>query len=125
MSDDSGVPPWDMSEDQAWQSQVDGWPWHSLGGGDWQKSGTCLHCTHGMTVASISAGVETITAPDPDKLNHRELVTAEYGSTVADADAGDQFFARCDCGEPHTGRPPKLKSGCGRWAYVGPPPNHE
>jgi hypothetical protein len=119
MGDTEKALPWDATPSPAWGREVDGWSWEALGGGDWAKSGPCPRCHHEITVTkegSVASMVE-VTTEELDL-----LVQAEEGPLVSEAEDNPQFFARCDCGEAHSGRPPQLTGGCGQSAFIDPPP---
>ena len=116
MASDDDTLPWDMEPDPRWEPEVNSWEWKSLGGDDWQKSGKCPRCDHGMDVLKQDSW-SFVTAPEDDVL--AALVEAEVGPLLTDS---EKFFARCDCGEAHEGRPAEITKGCGQWASIDPPP---
>jgi hypothetical protein len=110
---------WDDADDPGWVSAVNAWPWSSIGGGAWAKSGSCPRCTHHMTV---TAGGEVVIALGPtDRAAIDLMVIAEEEGIIVDPNDGS-IYARCDCTDDHPGRPPRLKRGCGRAGYIDPPP---
>jgi hypothetical protein len=118
MPDDKPLP-WNQADDADWTKQVGGWPWRSLGGGDWAKSGSCPRCQHDVhvsKVASVYLRLDFERTPDL-----KLLLDADHGPIMAKADEGETFYARCNCGEAHPGRPAELKYGCGRSGYIDPP----
>ncbi len=117
---DSKTLPWNIAADDSWTSAVDAWPWQSLGGGDWGKSGECPRCQHSVTVRSITGFYAMLASPHAGNLGL--LLLADRGPILAEDAGGHKFFVRCDCGEAHVGRPSDLKTGCGRWGYVSPAP---
>ena len=75
-----------------------------------------------MTVTkegSYSLTVEEITEENELEL----LVSADDGPFLATHNDRRGFYARCDCGEKHPGRPPQLTKGCGQRALIEPPPD--
>jgi hypothetical protein len=122
MADEPAKLPWNADESAEWRATVNGWPWRSSGGGDWAKSGTCPRCDHGITVLKEGGVDAAIVISEESRL--ALLVRAEDGPLVTETDPS-QFFARCDCGEEHPGRPTELSRGCGRWAYIDPPEDEQ
>lgn len=112
--------PWDKTPAPGWRDAVNGWPWQSLGDGDWEKSGNCPRCGHGISVAQ--QGSYTTVAISEDALLGI-MVATERGALRTRSDEKEQFFARCDCGEQHPGRPTGISTGCGQWAEIDPPPD--
>jgi hypothetical protein len=115
--------PWDSTTLANWRETVEGWPWLPLGRGDWEKSGTCLRCSHGMTVEkkgqwTVQEEIE-ISEEDLQEL----LVRANKGPFQATDNDRKGFFARCNCGEKHPGRPSELTHGCGQCAVIELPPD--
>jgi hypothetical protein len=110
---------WDKTPVPEWWPTVNAWPWKSIGGNDWEKSGACPRCGHGMTITK--AGAYSDVAITEDALTDI-LVEAERGPLIARSDEDEQFFARCDCGEEHPGRPGRINRGCGQWGEIDPPP---
>lgn len=111
---------WDASPKPDWHDVVNAWPWNSLGAGDWAKSGTCPRCDHGITVLKEGSVITRLDMTEEDRQGL--LVLAEEAPMIVRGQEGPQFFARCDCGEKHPGRPPDLTRGCGSWAFIDPPP---
>jgi hypothetical protein len=116
MADDDEKP-WDKTPFAGWQTTVNGWKWQSLGGDDWEKSGSCPRCEHGMSVLK-QGSYSLLTSTEDDPL--AALIEAEGGPLLVDS---GKFFARCDCGEEHPGRPASISRGCGQWADIDPPPD--
>jgi hypothetical protein len=100
---------WSKEPAPDWQETVDAWPWTSVGAGGWEKSGPCPRCTHEMKVAESGAWSFAVEAP-PAETTTLPLLPPT-------------FYARCDCGEEHSGRPPDIHRGCGQWALIYDPPN--
>jgi hypothetical protein len=115
--DEDKTLPWDKTWSLSWQQAVDDWKWESLGGGDWEKSDDCPRCGHGMTVLQ-QGSFSTVTLSEDSVL--AIMVEAEQGPLLSDQ---GKFFARCDCGEPHEGRPSGITRGCGQWGEIDPPPD--
>jgi hypothetical protein len=116
MADEDETLPWDSTFNESWRNAVNGWEWRSIGGDDWEKSGKCPRCDHGIDVTK--QGSYSLAPPAEDVLE--TIVEAERGPLLTEA---EQFFARCNCGEKHEGRPPNISRGCGQWAEIDPPPN--
>ena len=94
--------PWLKQEDATWADEVAAWDWLDIGIREWEKSGQCPGCDHGMKVEQSGTYV---------------------GLPAAEAKGADRdFYARCNCGEEHPGRPAEIKQGCGRWGLINPPP---
>jgi len=112
--------PWDITPDDSWVSAVNTWPWEALGDGDWGKSANCPRCIHGIDITKETGYYAMLTFADPPDLG--KLLMANRGPILAQKAEQQLLFARCNCGEAHTGRPPELKTGCGRSGYIGLPP---
>jgi hypothetical protein len=112
--------PWDRTPFPGWLQTVGSWPWKSFGDGEWEKSGSCPRCKHDMSVMQ-AGGVVFV-----------ESLEQAHEALLADENAGPfhlrstssaNFYARCNCGEPHPGRPANLKRGCGQAGSIEPPPD--
>lgn len=119
MTDAKAAIAWDGSESARWRKEVDAWPWKSLGGGDWAKSGQCPRCSHAVSIVEEIGHVAMMIMPKEVKV--ALMVRAEEGPIEFEVDTGRRFFARCDCGEDHPGRPDGLTRGCGSWGLIDPP----
>lgn len=114
--------PWDDSEDVQWTADVDGWPWRSLGGGDWGKTGKCPRCRATMTIRLVTTVFAKITDQDVD---HELFILAERGPIERDREGERHLFVRCNCSRAHDGRPTDLTGGCGSWGYISLPPESD
>ena len=113
--------PWKLQSPASWRDTVESWDWHPAGGGGFTKSGSCPICNAGITITKVGRVVliDAMDAPDLEL-----MVQAEDGPILVttDDDEPDTFYARCNCGEEHPGRPERLTQGCGAWANISPPP---
>jgi|SRR6187401_2782004 len=97
---------WLGKDDAAWGDAVESWKWLEIGDEEWEKSGLCPRCEHGMKVEQSGAWVG--------------LPAGAGGAEGVRADDHRDFYARCNCGEEHPGRPPEITRGCGRWSLISP-----
>lgn len=119
MDEPAGVP-WSGAENPQWRAVVDKWEWKELGGGGWAKDGPCPNCRDGISITKTGDVIFALTVLKTPDLELMEK--AEEGPITALDGEAEKFYARCNCGEKHHGRPPTLTTGCGAWAYIDPPP---
>ena len=112
--------PWKLQNPAGWHDEVDSWDWHPAGGGGFTKSGSCPVCDAAITI-SLRGEVVVLNAIAMPNLDI--MVRADDGPILVatDDDEPDTFYARCNCGEEHPGRPERLKQGCGAWGNITPP----
>jgi len=119
MAGDAEPLPWDSNPFPGWVDAVDAWRWQSLGDGDWEKHGSCPRCTHSMDAKQ--GGLVDLLPTEADA--HAEMLTSDdAGPFVIDSPAARNFYVRCNCHEPHPGRPAELQYGCGQAGSIEPPP---
>ncbi len=111
---------WERNTSPGWQVAVNAWPWQSIGSEGWEKSGSCPRCKDGVTISTGDAVVETVEIASSELED--ALERAERGPLNVQVEGESLFYARCDCGGDHPGRPPELNSGCGSWGLIEPPP---
>jgi hypothetical protein len=116
---DNPTLPWNSETPPGWRASVNAWRWHPTGGGDWAKSGSCPRCEHEIT---IQEGTFEANAVEMSEDSRFALEVVPEAAEQADE---TMTFARCNCGEPHSGRPGELAHGCGQWANIDPPPDDE
>lgn len=111
---------WDSTAFPGWVETVDSWPWTALGDGAWEKHGACPRCTHAMDASK--GGLVDVIATEDDA--HAEMLASDdAGPFVIESLGTRNFYVRCNCHEPHPGRPPELQLGCGQAGSVHPPPD--
>lgn len=91
--------PWDYATAPEWHSDVDEWPWRARTTGEWIKVGQCPRCHHSISV-----------------IQRGGVVAGSTGESIPSAPVR-QVLARCNCREPHIGRP-EGALGCGRYAQI-------
>lgn len=111
---------WDGSESSAFRRAANHWTWLDQGEGEWAKDGECPRCHAGVSITR--AGEVVLTLDRMVEADLELMEKAEEGPVAVRGDDGDHVYARCNCGEEHPGRPSSLKTGCGAWAYIDPPP---
>lgn len=112
---DPPAQPFKAEESDPWRDQVNGWEWQAAGDEESSKSGECPSCSHAMTIVHAPVTVTSLDVSENARLE--EMVKAE----PPDEDEVEPYFARCNCGGEHPGRPAELKTGCGSCAYIDPP----
>jgi len=111
---------WKLQSPAGWRHKVGSWEWHPTGDGGYTKSGSCPICHDAITITKTGR-VTVVNALDASNL--KVMVKAELGPIIvrSDGDEPDTFYARCNCGEEHPGRPAQLNQGCGAWGDIAPP----
>ena len=117
---ESDPDPWDSQPFPGWVDEVDGWPWKAIDADSWEKKGLCLRCKHEMTVPKGGAVAELLSE---DEATEALLENEDAGPFLIRLGNGRSFYARCNCSEPHPGRPPTLEHGCGQAGTIEPPPD--
>ena len=82
MADEDETLPWDSTFNESWRNAVNGWEWRSIGGDDWEKSGKCPRCDHGIDVTK--QGSYSLAPPAEDVLE--TIVEAERGPLLTEAE---------------------------------------
>jgi hypothetical protein len=113
---------WDRDPYEGWRETVNSWPWLPLGSGDWEKAGNCPRCRDEMTVAKQGSYSKIV---EVDRSGGEEITPEEAEGILYQVEGLRQYPARCNCGGEHKGRPPGVKTGCGQWGLIDPPPNDE
>ena len=120
MSDKQGVL-YETRTSQEWLEEVDKWPWQKVNKDTWQKQGTCPRCLHTMD-RMVGAGFifarDLIETEDHEEIEIQKREDVEVKGIHRMR--AKRVFVKCNCEDPHEGRPEK-ESGCGpRGMFDGP-----
>jgi hypothetical protein len=113
---------WDTTPFPGWRDTVNRWSWRSTGTSEWEKSGPCPRCQHQLTLSKRGGWTFAFSV---DALEDDLLTVIEHDQrgtiAVEEREAETGFFARCNCGEKHPGRPSEITGGCGQAARIDAP----
>jgi hypothetical protein len=80
---------WSMNTTEEWLATVEEWDWKGVEADFYRKTGTCPNCLHEMS-------------KDLSKMNFQFGTPLITGVSI-----------RCNCNQPHPGRPENVPDGCG------------
>jgi len=88
---------WLGKDDAAWGDAVESWKWLEIGDEEWEKSGLCPRCEHGMKVEQSGAWVGLPAgAGEPRALGLTTTATSTRAATAARSIPADRRRSRAD-----------------------------
>ena len=126
MDDAPVVPdlPWDTTTNSDWCDTIAEWEWEPTAPKEWEKSGPCPRCHHEMVLSKRGSWTLSFSSDELEDALITVMQKDEEATVgVRDAEGRTLFFARCNCGEKHPGRPSELTGGCGQRCRIEPPPS--